>query len=86
MLARKDDAGATSLSRWVDHLETEFADRVLDVTQPIARLWGKLAADRTRPFVDTLLAATAIHHGLTLITRNISDVVDTPASLHNPWT
>ena len=77
--------GANSLSLWVDRLETDFADRVLDVNQQIARLWGELSADRSRPAVDTLLAATAIHHGLTLVTRNVRDVQDTPVVLHNPW-
>ena len=85
LLTSKDVSGATKLTRWVDHLEIEFADRVLDVTQPIARIWGELAADRTRPFVDTLLAATALHHGLVLVTRNVRDMDDTPVQLHNPW-
>ena len=83
--ARKDPPGAQALTHWVHHLEMEYEDRTLGVDRAIARIWGKLAADRSRPVVDTLLAATAIHHGLTLVTRNIRDVQDTPVVLHNPW-
>jgi predicted nucleic acid-binding protein len=83
--ASKDQAGAQAISVWVDQLEREFADRVLAVDQPIARIWGELSAGRTRPVVDTLLAATAMHHRLVLVTRNVRDVEDTAAVLHNPW-
>ena len=83
--ARKDERGAHALAAWVDQLEHDFADRVLPVDQPVARLWGELSSGRTRPVVDTLLAATALHHRLTLVTRNICDMEDTPVVLHNPW-
>ena len=44
-----------------------------------------LPPGRSRPVVDTLLAATAIVHGLTLVTRNVRDVDDLPVKLLNPW-
>ncbi len=84
LLDKKDARGAGSLSRWVDQLEGDFAGRVLGIDQSIARIWGELSAGRTRPTVGTLLAATAIHHRLTLVTRNVRDV-DTGVVLHNPW-
>ena len=83
--AKKDREGAKALSTWIDQLETDFAGSVLGIDQHIARLWGELSVDRSRPVVDTLLAATAIYHRLTLVTRNVRDVEDLPVVLHNPW-
>ena len=83
--ARRDLHAAAAIVLWIDEIESEYGDRVLVIDSPIARLWGELNAQRTRPIVDTLLAATAIHHGMTLVTRNTKDVEDTPVVLHNPW-
>jgi predicted nucleic acid-binding protein len=70
---------------WSEEVEASFAGRIFDVDLAVARLWGEFAAGRTRPVVDTLLAATAIVHGLTLVTRNVRDVDDLPVKLLNPW-
>ena len=82
---RSDPSAARALGSWVDGLEFSFADRVLGVDAATARLWGELSAQRPRPVVDTLLAATAVVHGLTLVTRNTADVLDTGVSLFDPW-
>jgi len=82
---RSDPSAARALGSWVDGLEFSFADRVLGIEAATARLWGELSAQRPRPVVDTLLAATAVVHGLTLVTRNTADVLDTGASLLDPW-
>lgn len=82
---RTDPAAAAILSAWVDGLEFSFSDRILGIDAATARLWGELSAQRPRPVVDTLLAATAIVHGLTLVTRNTSDVQDIDVKLHNPF-
>jgi predicted nucleic acid-binding protein len=82
---RKDIVGGLALEAWVDKVEIRFAARILGVDLRIATLWGALSADRTRTAVDTLLAATAIVHGLTLVTRNTKDVADLPVRLLNPW-
>lgn len=83
---RFDSAAATSLAAWVEGLEFGFADRILGIDAAIARLWGDWSADRPRPVVDTLLAATAVQHQLILVTRNTHDVDGTPVKTHNPWT
>ena len=83
--ARRDLAAGEAIVLWVDAIEDEYGDRILAVSSPIARLWGEWNAQRTRPIVDTLLAATAVHHELTLVTRNTRDFEGTSASLHNPW-
>jgi len=82
---RTDVSGAKRIGAWVDGLEGTFADRILNIDAVTARIWGELSAQRTRPVIDTLLAATALAHGLTLVTRNTSDVVDTKVKLLNPW-
>ena len=81
----KDAPGAQKYALFVDKLESTFALHILGVDSEIAKLWGKLSADRSRPVVDTLLAATAIVHNLTLVTRNTADMSGLPVSLLNPW-
>ena len=82
---RTDSVTAARLAAWVDGIETTFADRVLTVDAPAARLWGELSAGRTLPVIDTLIAATAITRGLTLVTRNTRDVAGTGVPLVDPW-
>ncbi|TSD84398.1 type II toxin-antitoxin system VapC family toxin [Mycobacterium sp. KBS0706] len=82
---RSDAKMAAKLSTWAEALEASFADRVLAVDTATAKLWGVLSADRPRPVIDTLLAATAIVHDLTLVTRNAADVAGTGVSVLNPW-
>ncbi len=82
---RSDPAAADRLGAWVDGIETMFADRVLPVDAAVARLWGELSAGRSLPVIDTLIAATAIASGLTLVTRNIRDVEATGVPLVDPW-
>lgn len=82
---RTDSVTAARLGAWVDGIETTFADRVLPVDAPAARLWGELSAGRTLPVIDTLIAATAITRGLTLVTRKTRDVAGTGVPLVDPW-
>jgi hypothetical protein len=82
---RSDADAAKRLGTWVDGLEFSFSERILSVDAAIARQWGELSAQRSRPVVDTLLAATALVHKLTLVTRNISDVQDLGVKLLDPW-
>jgi len=83
---RTDPATAKSLAAWVEGLEFGFADRILGIDAATARLWGDWSGDRPRPVVDTLLAATAVQHGLIFVTRNTRDVDGIQVKLHNPWT
>jgi predicted nucleic acid-binding protein len=82
---RRDVPNAKKLGAWVDGLESTFTDHILDIDAITAKLWGELSAQRTRPVIDTLLAATALAHGLILVTRNTNDVSDTKVKLLNPW-
>jgi predicted nucleic acid-binding protein len=75
----------------LDWLETElpafFMGRILPVDAPVADRWGRLVAQAGRPLpaIDSLLAATATQHGLTLVTRNVRDVAPLGVALINPW-
>jgi predicted nucleic acid-binding protein len=85
MRSRTDPVGAERLGHWINEVEAAFERRILLVDLPIARLWGELAAVKPRPSVDTLIAATAIVHDLTLVTRNTRDIADTGVAFVNPW-
>jgi predicted nucleic acid-binding protein len=80
-----DASGAAELETWVDEIEATYESRILQVDLAIATRWGKLWSGRSRPVIDTLIAATALHHGPTLVTRNTRDVADTGVLLLNPW-
>jgi hypothetical protein len=82
---RTDSAVAARLGAWVDGIESTFADRVRPVDLAAPRLWGELSAGRSLPVIGTLIAATAISRGLTLVTRNTRDVVSTGVPLFDPW-
>jgi toxin FitB len=82
---KSDPSAAKAISAWVDGLEAKFADRILGIDTASAKLWGEWSAQRPRPVIDTLLAATAVVHDLVLVTRNESDVRDLPVKMFNPW-
>lgn len=78
------------LNAWLLGLERQYADRILDITGDIVRVWGELtaAAQRTGrvvPATDGLIAATALHHNLQVMTRNVDDFAPTGVRLVNPW-
>ena len=81
----------TALEMWLDlDLQTRFAGKILAIDKKIADHWGTLAAAAKRAgkplsAVDGLLAATALHHGLTIVTRNVTDFESTQVPLLNPW-
>lgn len=79
-----------SLTTWLATLRSTYADRLLPVDSAIAAIWGRTAAavqrrGRRLSVVDGLIAATALHHGLTVVTRNVADFQATGATLLNPW-
>ena len=82
---RGDPAAADLILEWVRDLELDFADRILPLDVATSRRWGLLSAAQSRPVIDTLIAATALERGLTLVTRNVGDVKFTGVALINPW-
>ena len=85
-LRLRDTTAAARLDRWCGALIDGYTDRLLPVDARIADLWGRLNVPDPISAVDGLLAATAIVHGLTLVTRNVKDVARTGVTLHNPFT
>ena len=88
--ARIDGAYRRILEAWYPALVAGFSDRILPVDQVIAERWGVIRrraeeARRSMPIVDLYLAATAEVHGLTLVTRNVSDFTGWGGPVHNPW-
>lgn len=84
-----DAARRMALSDWLEtELPSFFAGRILNLDAPIADRWGRLvaAAGRPMPAIDSLLAATAAHHGLSLVTRNARDFEGMGIEVINPWT
>lgn len=76
------------LSLWLEHeLPAWFGERVLPIDFAVADRWGRLLAEMGRPFptIDSLLAATALHHGLRLVTRNAKDFDYPGLHVINPW-
>ena len=84
-IRQRDPKSATRLRRWLSNLSRQFEDRILPVTLPIARTWGKLGAPNPIPSVDGLLAATAEVHGLILATRNTRHVEALDIEHVNPF-
>ena len=84
-LARRDPAQAEVFEQWLAQLVNTYGDRVVPVTADVAEEWGRLNVPDRLPVVDGLLAATALVHGWTLVTRNGSDVASTGVRLLNPF-
>ncbi len=85
LIGRRDKDRAAVIFDWLKTVEREFGDRIIAVDQAVANEWGRVAAIRTRGEIDGLIAAAAIVHGMTLVTRNVRDFADTGVKLVNPW-
>jgi predicted nucleic acid-binding protein len=81
----------TLLETWLEiELPSRFSSRILSIDAAIADRWGSLTAiakskGRALSIIDGLLAATAIHHNLTVVSRNDSDFVGLQVPIFNPW-
>lgn len=82
---RKSPASAASLERWLNGLETHYGDRVLPITAAVADTWGRLAPSQPLPASDGLIAATALEHKLTVVTRNVPDFKRSGVNTLNPF-
>ncbi len=82
--ARRKD----KILNWLEHeLPLWFEDRILPIDAGVADEWGRLLAraGRSLPAIDSLIAATAIHNRLTIVTRNVSDFNYAGVDVFNPW-
>lgn len=84
-LRRRDPNQADVFEAWLRRIREEYAERILEVSAEVAEEWGRMNVPDPLPAVDSLLAATAKTHGLTLVTRNTVDLRRTGARLLNPF-
>jgi predicted nucleic acid-binding protein len=82
---RRYPGGAPALGRWIAGVEQRFADRILPVDLAVAKIWGDFCSGRSRAEDDMLIAATALLHDLTVVTRDEFDFADLPVRVLNPW-
>jgi predicted nucleic acid-binding protein len=85
LIRRRDDVAAQALDQWLLRTLETFTDHVLPVDERIANRWGQLNVPNPVPTIDGLLAATAIEHDLTFVTRNSRDVDTTGVTVLNPF-
>jgi toxin FitB len=82
---REDPAFARRLESWRDAVIDDFGERVLPVTTKISLLWGRLGGRRGHLDADLLIAATALVHDLTVVTRNVRRFDGTGARILDPF-
>lgn len=86
LVARRDAAHGAALRQWIDDCVIQaFEDRILPVDTIVARRCASLHVPKTRPERDCLIAATAMAHRLTVVTRNVKDFEVMGVSIINPW-
>jgi predicted nucleic acid-binding protein len=84
--ARKDAAQGAVLRAWIDgQILPRFEGRILPVDTAVAQRCARLHVPDPRPQRDALIAATAMVHGLTVVTRNVADFEPAGVALLNPW-
>ena len=85
-IEKKDAARGSILREWLEwSVRPAFAGRILPVDEKVALKSAQLQVPDPKPAMDCLLAATALVHGLTLVTRNVRDFEGSGVRLVNPW-
>ena len=82
---RRDPSFARELALWLDRLLDWYGERVLPVDSATARRWGRLSATLGHEGADLLIAATALEHGLTVVTRNVRHFEPTGVPVVGPF-
>ena len=81
----KDPRQADALEAWLESITHGYEERLLPVDRHVADRWGAMGANQPIAPVDGLLAATALTHRMTLVTRNVADVASTGVKVLNPF-
>jgi len=76
---------ADALAQWYGTIRERLGDRVLVVDEPVMTLWAKISVPNILPAYDALIAATALFHGLIVVTRNTQRYRRTGVAVLNPW-
>ena len=76
---------AAQLDAWLDIVVTQYSDRVLSFDEDCAQVWGKLMSPHPQHPIDKQIAAIALIHNMTVVTRNVVDFEQTDVQLENPF-
>jgi predicted nucleic acid-binding protein len=82
---RSDPFQADLLDDWYESVRSGLGDRVLPVNETVSEVWARMSAPDPLPFIDGLLAATAKVYGMTLVTRNMADMIRTGVVVVDPF-
>lgn len=86
LIERRDSTQGAMLRTWLDaHVLPAFSGRILAVDTAVAQRCAKLHVPDPRAYRDALIAATALVHGMTVVTRNVADFESTGVEIFNPW-
>ena len=84
-LRKRESSFARDLAYWLDRVLAWYSDRILPVDTATARRWGRLSATHGHDGTDLLIAATALEHGLTVVTRNVRHFQPTGVPIVSPF-
>ena len=82
---RGDKQQAEALNKWLESIIREFTENILSFTESEAQIWGYLRVPHYENSIDKQIAATALTHDLTLVTRNVADFSETGVKVLNPF-
>ena len=82
---RGDQQQAELLEQWLEKVLLDYGDRVLSLDCDAAQLWGRLRVPNSQHGIDKQIAAIALLHDLTVVTRNTADFADCGVALLNPY-
>ena len=85
LIRRRDAIQAKGLDSWIVDVRQRLDGRILVVDEAVAQAWATLMVPNPRSPMDALIGATALAHGLTLVTRNVRDYAGTGVDLLDPW-
>ena len=87
LVERRDPTQGAILHSWLNnHVFPSFLDRILPLDIAVAQCCAKLHVPDPKPDRDAIIAATSLVHGMTLVTRNITNFEKTGVDILNPWT
>ena len=85
LLRRRDQKAAVQLDTWLAEVQKDTGGRILPITNEIPEQWGRFGIPDPVSVIDGLMAATAMVHGHTLVTRNVRDIEQTGVAFINPF-
>lgn len=86
-----DSKKKLALQEWLDQeLKVRFENRILEISGMVAQKWGEIQGDseqqgKKMPVIDSFIAVTGLVHNVTVVTRNINNMIQSGVTLFNPW-